>query len=125
MTHLVLTKSNFWQFSRREKRYSLQRINKKQYVLSFLLLLLILILSVFYAININTTALLGYKIDEIKKDIKSLNKENQGLNIKLSSLKSVASLESQASLLDFTKASEISYIKVGVDSVAILSPKAR
>ena len=92
---------------------SQKRNGKNISIFTFIVILLILTLGIFYLIEVNSMAVEGYNIKKYKEEIERLKSENQGLEFKSAEMKSISYIEQKAAFLNLTKIDKISFISYG------------
>ena len=90
-----------------------QRQNKERYFkfLNKVLLLMIIATSVYYVTVVNDLTVKGFKLQQLKQEKQALERENDRLSLKVTSLRSYENISKQAEKLDMVAARDVDYIK--------------
>ncbi len=91
--------------NKRDFQGKLRFINK-------LLLLLILFSSVYFIVSINDLSIKGFVLEDLKKQAKELEKNNQNLELSMTELKSYDNIIARTKELQMVKVDKIDYITV-------------
>jgi len=77
----------------------------------FIVLFFAIIAGVLYLYSINGSAVKGYQIKQVEKEIGGLKQENEKLKIREAELNSLYKIEEESESLNMTKPNEIVYIE--------------
>jgi cell division protein FtsB len=84
------------------------------------LLFSIIVLGVFYVININDVMVKGFVLQDLKKQSASLKEDEASLNAEISYLKSYNNLADRVKKLGMVSADNVEYLKVDGGTLALL-----
>lgn len=77
----------------------------------FLIVALLFVAAALYVYSINSSAVKGYQIKQVEKEIMELKKENEDLKIKEAQLKSLYHIEESSKNLNMGDLKNVSYIE--------------
>ena len=100
-----------WQQNTKRKT-NIKKTNIKGFISSNVLIFaLIFISGAIYLYSINSSAVKGYQVRQVEKEIQDLQKENENLKIKEAELKSLYKIEESSKNLNMEDLKNISYIE--------------
>lgn len=86
--------------------------NTTGFISPFVIIVVFVALAgIFYIYSINSSAVKGYKIKEIEKNISQLKEENEKLKIREAELQSLYYIEEESKKLNMTELKDVSYIE--------------
>ena len=88
----------------------------------FIVVAFALISGLFYLYSINQSAIKGFQIREVEKEISAIKKDNERLKIKEAQLKSLYHIEQSTKDLDMSDLKDVNYID---ESAAVAFGKAK
>lgn len=100
-----------WQQNTKRKTNTKKKSIKGFINSAVLIFSIILISGVAYLYSINSSAVKGYQVKQIEKEIQELKKENENLKIKEAQLKSLYHIEESSKNLNMGDLKNISYIE--------------
>ncbi len=109
---LTITSSNSVNFGERKKTIKNRRIKIGNVTISFLLVVLICSLGVYYIFQVNNLATKGYEIRELEKQLQVLRNKNEELKIQSAELKSMYRIEEKTRELNMAAPKNVSYINL-------------
>lgn len=112
MTVTSLAQSNI--IKSHSKKEIIQKSRAKRF-LAISLIFSILLAIFLYIFQVNGIAASGYKIGELKKQIYQLEDTNKALQVNISNLKSIDSLQLKTKNFDMVRAQSIEYIVLSPD----------
>lgn len=80
--------------------------------LSYILIIFMCALGVFYIYEVNSLATKGYEIKSLEQKLEGLKKTNEQLNIKAAELKSMYNIEQTTKDLDMVAPNDVSYLNL-------------
>lgn len=80
-------------------------------MLNKVLLLLIIATGVYYVTVVNELTVKGFKLQQLKQEKQVLKRENDQLNLKVTSLRSYENLSEKAKELDMVAIRDVDYVK--------------
>lgn len=95
----------------RSKKIKKESLETGSLKLSFIVALFVVMAAVIYMYSVNSSAVKGYRFKNIESQLKDLEKENKGLEIKEAELKSLRHIEEASQQLNLTDLKSISYIE--------------
>lgn len=108
---LTITNSSAVRFGERKETFR-TRPKMGRVTLSFLLVVLVCAVGVFYIFEVNNLATKGYEIDKYEKQLNNLKKENERLRIQEAELKSMYRIEERTRDLNMIVPKNVSYVNL-------------
>jgi hypothetical protein len=84
---------------------------KTKPIINLVILGLLLVILVFYLVEINQIVTLGFKVDEMEKSRDDLKKTNKNLEMEKMQLESLNDANQELSALNFVKIDKIDYLR--------------
>ncbi len=81
------------------------------YILNLSILTAIVLIGLVYFYSISALSTKGYEIKKLDQQLSSLEKEQKALQLDVSDLQSINRIKSDAQLLNFVPASNVTYLK--------------
>lgn len=107
--------SRFYSWQQNTKRKTNTNTEKKSikgFINSSVLIIALLFVSAgIYLYSINNSAVKGYQVRQVEKDIQELKKENEDLKIKEAQLKSLYHIEESSKNMNMGDLKNVSYIE--------------
>lgn len=100
----------------RQKRLALQQLVLSN-AFRFSLCVLVLGMGILYIVQLNTVSTKGFVIADLERNIHKLEKEQEDLSVKISTYRSMQSIEERLSNMQFTSVDSPIYIEVNDGAV--------
>lgn len=91
---------------------------KARKFLAMILIFAMITVMILYVLQVTSIAAKGYEIRGLKKRIAQIEEKNKALQVNISNLKSVNSLQSKTETFNMVKAEEIEYVILSPANVA-------
>jgi cell division protein FtsL len=113
------------------KFYNLNKLNTEKHTLNkkpkirrgsfiiYIVIFLIILSSLAYVIQVNSIAVKGFKIEELRKRVNQLQMENEKLEIKVAEMQSMSKIEEVANQLGLVKSEKVEYLKGGSSMMVV------
>lgn len=82
------------------------------------MLVLIIVLGIFYLIQVNDIVVKGYSIEKYKNRISQIKSENKNLEFQLADYKSLSYIEKNVPALNLKKIDKISFVPYNESAIA-------
>lgn len=99
------------------------KINFSLNIVNNILFILILVVSVFYVTTINDLAVKGFAIQELEKEVKSLQEDEKDLELRVAYLRSYNYLDEKISDSGFIVANNVEYITLAGSEKEVVARK--
>jgi len=111
-SHIIRSQSSLY-------KEEVSRKNKARRFLAMILIFSIIAVIFLYVLQINSIASSDYKIRDLKKVIGELEDKNKVLQVNISNLKSIESLQSLSKDFNMVKAQNIEYVALPLSGVVL------
>jgi len=85
----------------------------------FVLLSLLVVFGIMYVVQTSSASTKGFEMNDIKKQITSLERENQELQYKIANYRSMQSIKERLKGMDLVVATDVQYVKTVGTAVAM------